>query len=304
MNTEFETALEKGKAIGLSKQEKSDMKASLLSYAKNHPVRSVAPLPWHTYFKSHIALTAFTILVIMTGGGSVFAEKSFPGDVLYGVKTGVNEQVRGLFAVSSESKALWQLNLADRRLQEVEYVALTQSDAEETKNALIAQVDLHIKSATLQSEQEEKLSSEDTQSNDNSNTKTETLKKSAVAEKEPVQATFMATMAVSDEPTPILTVDVIEVFPLPTNTVDTDVDMSFERVQSAQENVRQIIQRKESKKVRLQAELEFVKARREFFELKDRENKKTVADISLIIEDESRKFETLDDTVIETGDSE
>ncbi len=305
MKNELETLFEKGKNIHLSQKEKSDMKASLISYAQNHPIRSIeSALPWYMYFQSHIAVTAFTLLVFMTGGSSVVAEKSFPGDALYGVKTGVNEQVLGLFAVSSQSKAQWQVTLADRRLQEVEHVALNQNNAEETKNALIAQIDQHIKSATEQSEQDTESEASDIQNINDIRPDTATQKKSSEIETVEAPALFMATMAVSSEPTPSSPVRATEIVLDEVDTGEKKIVDAFEKVQSAQEKVRQVIESKESKKVKIQAEIELVKARRTFFELKDRENKQTLVDISKIVDQEIQYLETLSESIIETGDRE
>jgi len=302
MNNELETLFKKGKNVHLSKTEKSDMKASLISYARNHPMRTIeSVLPWYMYFQSHIAVTAFTLLVFMTGGSYVVAEKSFPGDALYGVKKGVNEQVLGLFAVSSQSKAQWQLTLADRRLQEVEHVALTQNDAEQTKNELIAQIDQHIKSAKEQSGEPEVV---DTQNAHDVRSDNAILKKSPEIETSEAPAMLMATMAVSVEPTPSLATPTTEIVSKEVDSDEKKFEEAFEKVQSAQEKVKRAIEFKESKKVKIQAEIELIKARRAFFELKEIQNKQTLAEISKLVEEEIRNVEILDDSIIETGERE
>ncbi len=61
------------------------------------------------------------ILVVIIGlGGSVAAESSLPGDVLYPVKIGVNENVRAGFTLTTRGKARWNMRRAERRLEEVE----------------------------------------------------------------------------------------------------------------------------------------------------------------------------------------
>jgi hypothetical protein len=61
------------------------------------------------------------ILALCVGGGvSLAAENSVPGDVLYVVKTEVNENVRAAVAVSAEAEANWQAKAAERRLKEAQ----------------------------------------------------------------------------------------------------------------------------------------------------------------------------------------
>lgn len=58
------------------------------------------------------------LVIAVSGGVSVAAETSVPGDMLYSVKTSVNEQVRGMIATSAEAEAEWEVRLAERRLEE------------------------------------------------------------------------------------------------------------------------------------------------------------------------------------------
>jgi len=50
----------------------------------------------------------------------VAAEGSVPGDALYQVKVGVNENIRSAMALSGEAKANWEARVAERRLEEAE----------------------------------------------------------------------------------------------------------------------------------------------------------------------------------------
>lgn len=76
---------------------------------------------WYSYFmeKKFVPALSFAILLLATGGTSLAAESSLPGDFLYKVKLGLNEQVRGLTAVTPEAKAKFALEVTDRRLKEV-----------------------------------------------------------------------------------------------------------------------------------------------------------------------------------------
>lgn len=76
---------------------------------------------WYSYFmeKKFVPALSLAILLIATGGTSLAAESALPGDFLYRIKLGLNEQVRGLTAVTAEAKAKFALEVTDRRLKEV-----------------------------------------------------------------------------------------------------------------------------------------------------------------------------------------
>src|SRR3989344_3515573 len=58
------------------------------------------------------------LVIAVSGGVSVAAETSVPGDALYSIKTSVNEKVRSALATSAEAEAEWEARLAERRLEE------------------------------------------------------------------------------------------------------------------------------------------------------------------------------------------
>lgn len=60
----------------------------------------------------------------MGGSVSFAAESTVPGDALFTVKVYVNENVRGAVAVTSKAKAEWEVRLVERRLEEVEKLAI------------------------------------------------------------------------------------------------------------------------------------------------------------------------------------
>jgi hypothetical protein len=68
-----------------------------------------------------IAIIAIAVLI---GGGTSFAaEGALPGDTLYPIKVGINEEVRAWIALSSEAQARLDARLAERRLEEAERLA-------------------------------------------------------------------------------------------------------------------------------------------------------------------------------------
>lgn len=91
-----------------------------VGYQKSSVV-STLETAWYSYFmeKKFVPALSLAILLIATGGTSLAAEGALPGDFLYKVKLGLNEQVRGLTAVTPEAKAKFALEVTDRRLKEV-----------------------------------------------------------------------------------------------------------------------------------------------------------------------------------------
>ena len=63
-------------------------------------------------------------IVVLAGGTVALAGQALPGGPLYGIKIGLNERVEGLFAGQGKARALWQLELANRRVIEAAQAAL------------------------------------------------------------------------------------------------------------------------------------------------------------------------------------
>ena len=93
-------------------------------------------------------VSATVIGGILIGGTVSFAaEGALPGNVLYPVKTEVNERVRGVMAVTPHAKAGWDIRLVERRLSEVKEVGLIESVPLETKEVARANVKKYIERA-------------------------------------------------------------------------------------------------------------------------------------------------------------
>lgn len=95
--------------------------------------------------KNKLAVSlAVVVIVAGTGGASAFAEKSIPGDLLYGVKVSINEPVAGIFAFSKEEKTEWKERLIERRLKEAQKLVSGNSLDEKIRLALEAKIKSHI----------------------------------------------------------------------------------------------------------------------------------------------------------------
>lgn len=83
-------------------------KSPLLTIIKNRPMPIVALI---------------TLLALLGGGTSFAAESALPGDFLYSVKVKVNEPVAAALHLSEDSKARFQAELAEKRLNEASALA-------------------------------------------------------------------------------------------------------------------------------------------------------------------------------------
>src|SRR3989344_5888723 len=105
MNDELEKIFKKGQEIRLNSSEKEKMRDFIISYAKRN-----TELKTFSVFLVLKSVPAILSLAVIFGGiGISFAaEHALPGDILYLVKVRVNEEARGLLAISDEKKVKWQ----------------------------------------------------------------------------------------------------------------------------------------------------------------------------------------------------
>src|SRR3989344_2653662 len=111
--------LEKFKKFGadvkLSESGKREIRSRLVLFMGSAPVRGEADIrhlhqrSLITWFKPNKPMSIFAAIalaVLLGGGGtSLAAQAALPGDVLYPVKVNINEEVRGVFALSAEAQA-------------------------------------------------------------------------------------------------------------------------------------------------------------------------------------------------------
>src|SRR3989338_3749649 len=106
MNKNYRDILNKAKQVTLLKSEKESLKTGLESFIKTYPVRSLyEPRPLFNSLRLNqklqpIMAIALLIALFVGGGTSLAAENSLPGDPLYHVKVGINEEVRGWLSLS------------------------------------------------------------------------------------------------------------------------------------------------------------------------------------------------------------
>lgn len=132
--------------IRLTTEEKSVMRQTLVQFARENPIvhtsrAVISPYSFMRKARGFKILSATVIGGILIGGTVSFAaEGALPGDVLYPVKTEVNERVRSAIAVTPQAKAGWDVVLVERRLSEMKEVGLMETVPLKTKEVARANV--------------------------------------------------------------------------------------------------------------------------------------------------------------------
>lgn len=144
--------LKKGsREIRLTVEEKSVMRRALVQFARENPIMHtaeakhsravVSPYSFMRKARGFKIVSATVIGGILIGGTVSFAaEGALPGNMLYPVKTEVNERVRSMVAVTPQAKAVWEVALVERRLSEMKEVGLMETVPLETKEVARANV--------------------------------------------------------------------------------------------------------------------------------------------------------------------
>ncbi len=150
------------RAVRLRANEKRDLRERVVSYMEYHPLpqsksaaaqsRTAAPLPTESYWtipfrsvyvKSFLGVTATLVLVIVP----VMAERAVPGDMLYSIKVGFNEEVRSTIARSPYQEIEWETERLNRRLAEAQLLAREGRLTEEQETRVAEAVRSHSEAA-------------------------------------------------------------------------------------------------------------------------------------------------------------
>ncbi len=146
------------RGVRLTSEEKSVMRQTLVHFARVNPIvhtaeakHSRAVVSLYSFMRKArgFKIVSATVIggILIGGTVSFAAEGALPGNVLYPVKTEVNERVRGVMAVTPHAKAGWDIRLVERRLSEVKEVGLIESVPLETKEVARANVKKYIERA-------------------------------------------------------------------------------------------------------------------------------------------------------------
>lgn len=157
MNNKLHEYLKKaGEEISLTHEEREKMRSVLHAYMAMKPLPShgaqMSPLSgWsiERVFASRAVAASLIIAVFASSAGiSYAAEGALPGDLLYPVKTHVNEPVRGAFAVSPSAKTAWAMSVASERIKEATMLAAEGRLNSEHQQELQANFESHARKAS------------------------------------------------------------------------------------------------------------------------------------------------------------
>jgi hypothetical protein len=81
-------------------------------------------------------------VVVLIFGISFGAHSSLPGDSLYAVKTGVNENVQRVLSLSSYSKARFEKDILQKRIEEINTLTAQHVLDEDEKSVLAKELDV------------------------------------------------------------------------------------------------------------------------------------------------------------------
>jgi hypothetical protein len=131
----MENLFKKLKNEKLSESEKQIMFNRLNSFIDENPIQTVwyknignkiiSPFQDGLLLHHKMLASAFVIVILIsaTGGTSIVANSSVPGNLLYPVKINLNEKVETFTAISPEAKAVIEAKHIDERLSEAEILS-------------------------------------------------------------------------------------------------------------------------------------------------------------------------------------
>ena len=129
MNEKFHTYIQKaGDEISLTHTERTRMRGMLHAYMEMKPLRgasSTSRFALSNWIPAYRPIAAVLVLGLFasSAGVSFAAEHALPGDVLYAIKTRINEPIKGALALSASAKTQWATSVAGERIQEATTLA-------------------------------------------------------------------------------------------------------------------------------------------------------------------------------------
>ena len=119
-----------GDDIALTQEERASMRRTIHAYMEMKPLRtlsasrsSVSAFPWlHMYYRPFAAVLVLGLFV-SSAGVSYAAQQALPGDLLYPIKTNVDEPIQGALALSASAKTEWAMAVAGDRIEEAATLA-------------------------------------------------------------------------------------------------------------------------------------------------------------------------------------
>lgn len=152
MNDQFKKGIENIKEIGMTRYEKDlvlerTLRTSLVSPFWARPV-------FYNY-----SFGVLLLLFVVGGGASLSAERAVPGDLLYPLKTKVNEPLRGAVIINQVRKIDWESEKIERRLEEAEVLSGQEDISEKNLQEIEKNIDKSLESLDKTLEKNEEKNS-------------------------------------------------------------------------------------------------------------------------------------------------
>lgn len=125
----LENGITEIKKLQMTSGEKEQMLRSILQSAPQKPKSIPSPYTRHIFISIFskkpliYSLSAFCLVVILSGGTAFASKGSLPGHLLYPLKVNVVEPAQGALIFSPLAKVEYESSLAERRLTEAETLA-------------------------------------------------------------------------------------------------------------------------------------------------------------------------------------
>jgi hypothetical protein len=135
MKDKFKKLINNARKITLTDEERFSAKRILELHIENHPVRNgrKTSLKYERSKIKSILTFKFMPLILallfaLGGGTALAANNSLPGEFLYPMKVGFNEQTRGILALTKDAKAEYQSDLVAERVEEIQKLVVKNNE--------------------------------------------------------------------------------------------------------------------------------------------------------------------------------
>jgi len=145
----------KAKDICLNLVEKRDLRERVVSYMEYHPLPNVyrGETAMVSGREEHFILFNFNKWRVLRWSGSMalllvvsisyIAENAIPGDTLYAIKVGFNEELRSTVTRGSYEKVVWETERLNRRIAEARLLADEGRLTQEVEAEVVSAIKLH-----------------------------------------------------------------------------------------------------------------------------------------------------------------
>lgn len=133
--------------VSLTHAEKARMRAHLAELPVPSPLPRALPSPFSFPFLHPVPSIAFLLILTITTSTVSAAEGALPGDILYPIKVKLTEEVRTSLTFSPEKKAAWEVERAERRIEEATLLAVEDTLDDSVRSELEASAEAHIEKA-------------------------------------------------------------------------------------------------------------------------------------------------------------